>query len=282
MTWLYLSLFSAFLFACLNILSRVVSVDSKNPRALTLAFNLVCISMAIILFLVTGSYKKVVLPTQNEAWIFFIIAAFAYGMFERLRFYATKNLDASIYSIIGNISVVMAFIISLFLYKEVLTVSKFIGFIFILTSLLLVIEVKKSKISTKGLLLGIITSILIGIGWSLDKKGANYFNPETYNILGWTLPFIVIYFPGIDLKEVKREFKKFSWKIVLLAFFNFVGYYLTLKAYVLAEATKIIPIIQLSTLITVITGVFLLKERSNLGRKILAGIIAVAGVFLLR
>lgn len=282
MTWLYLSLASAVCFACLGIFSRVVSVDSKNPRALTLAFNLVCIVMAIILFLVTGSYKNFVLPNQSIAWVYLIIAAFAYGMFERLRFYATKNLDASIYSIIGNISVVMAFVISLFLYKETLTLTKFIGFVLILTAFFLVIEVKKSKISIKGIWLGIVTSVLIGIGWSLDKKGANFFNPETYNILGWTLPFIIIYFPSINIQEVKNEFKKFSWKIVLLAFFNFVGYYLTLKAYVLAEATKIIPIIQLSTLITVIAGVFLLKERSNLYKKILAGIIAVAGVFLLR
>jgi len=33
---------------------------------------------------------------------------------------------------------------------------------------------------------------------------------------------------------------------------------------------------------TVIVGVFLLKERSSLTKKIFAGIIAVVGVFLLR
>ena len=28
-------------------------------------------------------------------------------------------------------------------------------------------------------------------------------------------------------KEIKNEFKKFSWKIILLSFFNFIGYFLT-------------------------------------------------------
>jgi drug/metabolite transporter (DMT)-like permease len=282
MTWLYYSLGAAICFTCLNIFSRVVSVDSKNPRALTLAFNLVCIVMAIFLFLVTGSYKKVVLPTQTEVWVYFAIATFCYGMFERLRFYTAKLLDASIYSVISNISVVMAFFLSLFLYNETLTLSKFIGFILILISLILVINIKKSKILLKGLWFGIITSVLIGIGWSLDKKGAIFFSPETYNILAWTIPFIIIFFPSIKIKEIKLEFKKFSWKIILLAFFNFVGYYLTLKAYMLAEATKIIPVIQLSTLMTVIAGVFLLKEKNNLTKKLFAGVIAVIGVFLLR
>jgi len=39
---------------------------------------------------------------------------------------------------------------------------------------------------------------------------------------------------------------------------------------------------QLSTIMTVIAGIFLLNEKSNLLKKIIAGVIAVAGVFLLR
>ena len=282
MTWLYLSLGTAIGYTCLSILSRTVSVESKNPRALSLAFNLVSILMAVILFFVTGSYKNFSLPSQTEAWTYFIIAAFFYGTYERLRFYASKYLDASIYSIINNITIIMAFIFSLFLYKEVLTLSKLIGFALILIAIFLVSEKKKSKISTKGLIYGIATSIFIGIAMSLDKKGATFFSPNVYNLLAWVGPFIVLWFPGIKITEIKQQFQKFTWKIVLLSFFNFIAFYLGLKAFVLAEATKVIPVIQLSTLMTVIAGIFLLNERSNLAKKILAGVIAVVGVFLLR
>ncbi|PJA55412.1 hypothetical protein CO165_03665, partial [Candidatus Roizmanbacteria bacterium CG_4_9_14_3_um_filter_33_18] len=75
---------------------------------------------------------------------------------------------------------------------------------------------------------------------------------------------------------------KFSWKIVLLSFFNFIAYFFGLKAFVLAEVTQVIPIMQLSTIMTVIAGIFLLNEKSNLAKKLLAGIIAVVGVFLLK
>ncbi len=238
--------------------------------------------MAIILFLATGSYKNFVLPTQAEAWIYFGIAGIAYGFFERLRFFATKFLDASIYSIVRNISVLIAFFLSLFLYQESLTFSKMMGFVLIIIALFLVVEIKKSKISLKGLWYGIVTSVLIGIGWSLDKKGSMFFNPETYNVMTWVAPLIIICIPSIDISAIKLEFKIFSWKIILLSLFNFIGYYLALKALFLAEATKVIPIMQLSTLMTVIAGILLLNEKNNLSKKILAGIIAVIGVFLLR
>ncbi len=282
MTWLYLSLASAFCFASLSIFSRVVSVDSKNPRALSLSFNLVSIIMALMSFLITGSFKKISLPTQTEAWTYFLIASFFYGMFERIRFFATKVLEASIYSIINTSSAVVAFFLSLFLYKEALTLSKLIGFIFIILSIFLVLERKKSKVPLKAIFVGLTASLFLGIGWGLDKKGAIFFSPETYNILLWIIPFIVLYFPYIKIRNIIIEFKKFSWKIILLSFFNVAGYFLSLKALFLADATKVIPITQSSTVIAVIGGIFLLNEKNDLSKKVIAGIMAVVGIFLLR
>lgn len=282
MTWLYYSLGAAISFTFLSIFSRILTVKSKNPRAFSIVFNIICIIMSLILFIVTGSNKAFSLPTRIDAWIYLLIASFFYGLNERFRFLISKILEASIYSIIGNIAVIIAFSISFFLYKESLTVTKLLGSILILFSLLLISELKKSKISSKGVFLGVVTSIYLGIAMSLDKKGAIFFNPETYNILLWVVPFIVLYFPGIKIEEIKAEFKQFSWKIILLAFFNFVGFYLGLKAFILADATKVIPVIQTTTLMTVIVGIFLLKEKSHVSKKILAGVIAVLGVFLLR
>lgn len=282
MTWLYYSLGVAISFALLNIFSRVLTVESKNPRAFSIVFNLICIIMSIILLVVTNSYRLFSLPTRIDAWVFLLIASFFYGLNERFRFLISKLLEASVYSIVINITVIMAFIISLFLYGERLTITKLLGSALILLSTFLVSEIKRSKISAKGLSLAIMTSVMLGIAFSLDKKGAIFFSPETYNILGWIAPFIVLYFPGIKVEEIKAEFKQFSWKIILLAFFNFIGFYLGLKAFILADATKVIPIIQLSTIITVIIGVFFLKEKNHFYKKILAGVIAVVGVFLLR
>lgn len=282
MTWLFYALTAAISFTFLNIFSRVLTVESKNPRAFSIVFNLICIVMSLILYIVSGSYKNFSLPIRVDAWVFLLISSLFYGLNERFRFLISQLLEASIYSIISNITVIIAFVISFFLYKETLTVSKLVGATLILFSVLLVSEVKKTKVSTKGLFLGIVTSLYLGVAMSLDKKGAVFFNPETYNILLWVVPFIVLYFPGIKIGEITVEYKQFSWKIIMLAFFNFVGFYFGLKAFILTDATKVIPVIQTCTIFTVLAGVFFLKEKSHLNKKIIAGIIAVAGVFLLR
>ena len=281
MTWLYLSIGSALSFASLTLLSRVVSVKSKNPRALSFIFNVTATVMAIIIFLVAGGHKKFSLPSGFEPWIYLSIAILFYGLYERLRFYVAQILEASLVSIINNVSLVVAFFVAAFIYSEIMTINKIGGFLLILTALFLVSVNKVSKINLRGILLAILANIFLGFGWALDKKGVIFFNPETYNVLAWFFPLFVLYFPYVKFSDIKKEIKISSWKIILLSFVNVVGYYINLKALSLADATRVIPIVQTSTLFTVIFGIILLKEKENLLRKILAGIIAVIGVYFL-
>lgn len=282
MTWLYLSLGSALSFTSLTLLSRVVSVKSKNPRALSVVFNLIAILMAIIIFFTTGANKNFSLPTKFEPYLYLFIACLFYGLYERIRFYVAKILDASLVSIINNVSLVVAFVVAAFLYSEIMTINKIGGFLLILTALFLVSFNKISKINLRGIFIAILANVFLGIGWALDKKGVIFFNPETYNVLVWFLPIFILYFPYVKFSDIKKEIKISSWKIALLSFLNVFGYFIQLKAQDLADATKVISVVQTSTLLTVIFGIFILKEREHIVKKILAGVIAVIGVFLLR
>lgn len=281
MIWLYLSIISAFSFTALNIYSRSTSLKSKNPRAMSIIFNFMAILLAIGLFLVTGGYKKITFPIGWQPYFYLAVACLFFGLFERLRFYTTKALEASHLTIISNISLVVAVVMAFFLYKEGLTLAKFSGLFLILAALILVSIDKVKKIYWYGILISIIANIFLGIGWALDKKGANYFNPDTYNLLVWILPIIVIFLPPVKISEIVKEIKISSWKLWLLAFLNVFGYYLNLKAQFLTEATKVIPIVQLSTIFTVIFGALFLNEKEHIMRKVFAGIMAIVGVYFL-
>lgn len=281
MTWFYLSIGSALSFASLTLLSRAVSVKSKNPRALSIVFNSTAFLMALMIFFITGANKNFSLPTKFEPYLYLSIACLFYGLYERIRFYVAQILEASLVSIINNVSLVVAFFVAAFIYSEIMTINKIGGFLLILTALFLVSVNKLSKINLRGILLAILANVFLGLGWALDKKGVIFFNPETYNVLAWILPLFILCLPHIKLNDLKKEIKISSWKIVLLSFFNVIGYFIQLKALVLADATKVIPIVQTSTLFTVIFGIILLKEKENIPRKILAGIIAVIGVYFL-
>lgn len=283
MTWLFYALSAVFFFTCLNILQRVLSVDSKYPRAMAIVFNSIAAIFALALFMLSGSYTHIVLPSEKEAWIYLLIASFFYALFERGRFLASKLLDASLVTTIMNISVLVAFTGSLFLFSEKLTLPKLIGALLIFISLILVsiFRKNKEKASKKGIIVTILISIALGLAWMLDKKGTTYFPALTYSIFIWTIPIIFIYLPYVKINELKAELKRTNWKIALLAFFNVAGYALQLKAFSLTEATKVIPIIQTSGMFTILFGILLLKEKDHLLRKIIAGILAVTGVYFL-
>lgn len=285
MAWFFYALSSIVFFTTLNLLQRVLAVDSKNQRAMAVVFNLIAGLLATSIFVFTGSYKNFTLPTNYSAWIALGVAAFMYAVFERGRFYAAKLLDASVFTIIGNVSVVVAFIGALFLYSETLTINKLLGTLLVLSALILVSCKKRTKektsISAKGILVGIVVSTFLGLGWMLDKMGATYFNSNTYSILIWLIPIPLIYFPYIEIRKLRDESKVGSWKVFVLAGVNVVGYLLQLKALELQEATRVIPIVQTSSLFTVLFGILLLKERENILRKIIAGTIAFTGVYFL-
>jgi len=282
MSWTILALGSVAFFTSLNLLQRVLAVDSKNARAMAILFNAIAALIALSIFTLTGSYRDFVLPTAPQAWIALLVASFCYGMFERGRFIAAKLLDASVLTTITNISVLVAFVGALFLYSESLTIHKLLGGVLIIGALFLVSYTDKAKKSSKeGILIAVAISIMLGLGWMLDKLGAQYFNASTYNIFVWTIPIIFIYLPPIRLSVIREELKLSTWKVFVLAGLNVVGYLMQLKALETAEATRVIPIVQTSTLFTILMGIVLLKEREHIPRKIIAGLMAISGAYFL-
>lgn len=282
MSWIILAFGSVAFFTSLNLFQRLLATKSKDPRAMALLFNTTATLIAFSLFLITDSYKNFTLPSAPAAWITLLIASFCYGIFERGRFVAAKFLDASVLTTIVNVSVLIAFVGSLILYSEPISIGKLLGASLIIVSLFLVTSVKQtSSASKKGVIVAIAISTMLGIGWMLDKQGAQFFNASTYNLLIWAIPIIYIYLPHIKLKDINSELKLGSWKLFALAGLNVIGYFMQLKALESAEATKVIPIVQTSTLFTILLGIVLLKERQNIARKIVAGTMALAGVYLL-
>ena len=67
----------------------------------------------------------------------------------------------------------------------------------------------------------------------------------------------------------------------MLAGLNVAEYLMQLKALETAEATRVIPIVQTSTLVTILVGIVLLKEKEHISRKIVAGLMAMSGAYFL-
>lgn len=281
MWWMYLAISSVFMFTGMNLLQKVLAMESSNARAMAVAFNVTAASIAVLLYFLSGAYVHFQLPDQPLTWGYILVACLGYGLYERIRFRITKLVDASVYATLGNVSVIVAFIGSLFLYSESITLAKIVGMGAIIFGIILVSAKKETKSSAGGITLAILGQIILGIAWSLDKKGTLTLTPDTYSMFVWIIPLLVVIAPSIRTHEVVHEFKRSSWRIVVLAFLNVAGYILQLKAIALAQATQVLPIVQTSILFTVVAGIILLKERDNIAKKIIAGVLACIGVILL-
>jgi uncharacterized membrane protein len=91
----------------------------------------------------------------------------------------------------------------------------------------------------------------------------------------------MVYFPYVKNSEIAHEFKIGNWKLIVAAALNAFGYLFQLKAVEIAEATRVLPIVQTSTFFTVILAALFLREKENLGRKTICAILAIAGSILL-
>lgn len=282
MSWLFYVVLATSFFTIINLIQRVIADGSENPRATAVIFGGISGVLAILVFLISGEAKEFVIPTAPSAWLGLLGGVIFYGLYERGRFLANKYLDASVFAIVVNLSVLIAFIGAVFLYAEQLTLETLSGGLLVIFALLLVsYEKQRRQLSKKGLWITIAISVSLGLAWTLDKMGALNFGAGFYSMTLWTVPMIMVIFPLIPMKTLKIEFNRSGKKVSLIAVLNVLGYFLMLKALEIADATKVIPMVQTSLLLTVFLGIILLKERERLAQKIIAGIMGVIGVFLL-
>ncbi len=283
MTWINYTFISVFFFSLLGLSQRIVATKSKFPRAASFIFNSLATLSTLIYLTVTGNLKNINFKASFFAWGIALVACFFYAIFERNRFLVYKYLDASDASIISNVSIVISIVGALFIYHESLSLPKIIGSLLIILALFIVSQSKSrvSHFTLHGLLFGILIFSTLGIASMLDKAGTINFNSSTYSIIVWVIPTLMVYFPYIKRSEISTEIKIGNWKIVLAAILNALGYIYILKAFEIAEATKVLPLAQTSTFFTVILAALFLRENENLGRKTICAILAIAGSVLL-
>ena len=281
MNWLIFSLLVAFLSAALNLLVRVLVVKSENPRAFSLVFNIWAASFAAMIYILQPK-QNIIIPSLVIIMLI-VLSSSLYGLFERFQFYARKEIDASNTTILFRSSAIITFVGSILIFNESLTLEKALGFgLVVLATVIVSINNTKLKIN-KAFTLAIVSALALGSARIIDKGVlSSDFSIELYNLILWVAPILFIFLPSIPMDDIKKEMNIGTWKIPLLAAINVCILYFLLHALSLADASLVIPIVSASTILTVLGGVIILKERSNLPRKIIAGFIVFVGILLLR
>lgn len=284
MSWFAYSLLALMCFSVLNLLTRIVAVKSVSPRASSFVFNVWGAIIATVLFLLKESVHSLssLKTVSSYILILTVLSILLYAAYERLHFSVRKQIDASTIAILFRLSPALTFVFSILILKENFSVTKLLGMILILAGNMLLVWKGVSLKVNKSFWLGILCTVFLGLAWTIDKRVSSFLPPTVYTWLLWVGPVLFIFLPSIPFSTIKKEVFLGSWKIPLMAFLNVVGFYFQIVALSLADATRVVPIISTSSMITVLLGIWILHERSDMWKKVFSAVLATGGVLLLR
>lgn len=279
MNWLFYSLLSAIFFTIYALLSRILSLKSQNPRAFSVIFGTFAGLFSLILFIIKPFQFE--FPTLTIV-LLTILSTIFYSIYDRFQFYAYKYLEASVVIIVFTIIPVVTFLASLLFLGEGVTFIKLIAVSLIVGGNILVAYKNNVIKLEKGLLFALISASAIGLALTVDKKASSAYPILLYPALVYLIPALYnLTIPPMPLTTIKNELRLSSWKVAVLSALNLAAYYCVLKAFQIAEVSKVIPVSNSSTILVVLAGVVLLNERSHIIRKMIAAGLVFIGVVLI-
>ncbi len=259
---------------------KFVTKSMNNSGALTILIQIIS-SLTCILIIPLFEIK---FPSNYKVYIFLFLAIIFYTLNDRLGTTARSGIDASTYNILKQLSTVFMIIMGLFFFKEQFVLNKIVGALLIILSNLLVFYKKENFGINKYLILGILANISLSIALFLDVNYSKEFNLAFYVLLTFLIPLILIFiFERIKIKQIINEYKKSNKIILLVTSVSWAIMMISkLKTYELGSVIVVAPLSSLTVILNIFVSYFLLKEKSNLIKKIIAGILIVIGILLIK
>jgi drug/metabolite transporter (DMT)-like permease len=263
-----------------NVLDRYVAKET-SPYA----FALLTQFLAALLFL-PAALNAFVLPSSAQGWIALGISTIIWTMFSVTAYISRKKAEVSIKDPLSKSKFVWALLFAVIFLGEPFTIGKFVGTLIIFVGMTVLVihpERKWGRITDPGVLWALFSAFLAASAAVADKYALGFMQPEVYGFLVYLLPGIVL-IPWIPKKmpEIKHLFKARGISAVCAVLVATGVYYLILKLYTLADVSLIYPLLQTSTILSVLCGIFFLGEREHKWQKIAAAIIVVIGAIVLK
>lgn len=250
------------------------------------------ISYAIVSQTLTGVVIGVIvlfygfrIPKIEPILFNLLLLPILWGVANILIFKSLKYTEASLFTIFFSTRTIWAVIGAILFLHESFSFAQVLGTILIIFAVFLV-SGNKGKIKIqKGELLALLSAIFVGIAIVNDSTILKTFDALSYTPISFIAPglFILLTNPksGYDLPKLFK--KDILRKIILMGFFYGGASIAYFYAYQIGRnAGQIASIFQISSILSVILAIIILKERSNLFIKLLAGVLSLFGVLLVK
>lgn len=252
---------------------------AKKDGASTVILEIIS-GLVLILFIPFFPLK---LPADIRPYLLLFLASCFYALNDRLQTSVRRNLDVSVFSIMGQLFRVFLVLYGIFLFGEKIMLNQIIGAAMIFVGTALLFYKKKRFQLNKYVLFSVIASACLATALIIDVDISRGFNLPFYIIVTLIVPAIIISITGkISIKDLKFEFNTDRRKYYIIVGAAWaLSMLFTIRSLQLGKVSLVAPLQTLSVLLNVILAYFLLKERENLLKKIILVCVITAGVFII-
>jgi drug/metabolite transporter (DMT)-like permease len=260
---------------------RKVAKDSKDIVSTFVLITLILCAT----FLIFVPFFEFKIATNSVVYGWLLFSIFFYVINDRTKASGFQNLDVAVVSVLTQLSKVFLIFYGVFLFAEKMTTQHIIGAILILAGSVMVVYKKGSWKISKYIWFLVVGAFAFATAMSIDIKISEEFSLPIYLFLVFFLPMIIIYI--IEKKNFKLLLNDFNVNQKRRKYFFITGVSFALASmfYLLAlrqgQVSIVAPISSLTVLLNVFAGYIFLKERDDLGKRVLAAVIAIIGVILL-
>jgi uncharacterized membrane protein len=271
-----------------NSVSKIVQkISLKNDEVDSTAFSAFFLFTVGIISLPFLYFEQIVFSLDIRAWGAVLLSGALYSTCFVLFYHALKSIEISQVETVATTRSIWSMFLGVILFQEALSLSKFIGVLLIFLALA-VIYWEKGKFQSFGKhhLYTLCYAFLISCAYALDKYALNYFSVIMFQEIIYIVPavFTVVFLPG-TLGKIKPLIKarKSTYLILLCCCFQMVSTLALYRAYQIGGELSVVgPLSQLTTILNIIIGIIILKERWHLKQKILGISLAVLGVVFIK
>lgn len=279
-TWYFNIIVYLILYIIFTQFYKIATKSSKDDGALTVLLQFLG-GIIVLLFIPLFKFN---IPTNVSTYVMLGIACIFYAIADRVNTTARRGLEVSIYSILGQLSTVFVILWGLIFFKEAIVIKKIIGALLILFGNVAVLY-KKGKFEwNKYILFSLLGNLALSIGISVDVGISDKFNMPIYVAATLIVPsLILLIFERIKIKNIIDEYKNGNKKAINIVCLTWgIMIISMLRAYQYGSVTTIAPLCSITTILNVFVAYFMLKEKDQMPRKILAAIIVILGIVLIK
>lgn len=261
----------------LSVTSKV-SISAKSINFVVSVIQFIFSLLYLIFFVPEFSFSL-----SLQQLIMLLISGFLSFFFFDALYTSYKGNSVSISQVIFSFSVVLSSILGIVIFNESSELLKFIGIILIITGVVIVTFKKGERISRYNLL-ALFAAIIYAILTNIDKSFASTINPHVYQVM-YTFMFMIasMLIKGREIiKEVKLIDSLIIKSILLSAIAFTISNKLTFLSYANGgEVGRVDAINNSAVLLIIILEVLILKDKSNLKKKVIASVLTVSGIIFL-